>query len=49
MGVIPMESFTRSRTCLPVILNWTGGTKKTSALLDSGADESFIDAGAAAR
>ena len=49
MGVIPIESSTRSRTCLLVILNWTAGTKKTSALLDSGAEESFLDAGAAAR
>ena len=48
MGVIPIESSTRIRTCLPVIINWTGGNKKTSALLDSGAQESFLDAGATA-
>ena len=34
-GIIPIESSTCSRTCLPVTLNWTGGTKKTSALLQS--------------
>ena len=46
---IPIESSTYSRTCLPVTLNWTGCTRKTSALLDSGAEESFLDAEAAAR
>ena len=49
MGVIPIESSTRSRTCLTVTINWTGGTKKTSALLDSGAEESFLDTGATGR
>ena len=49
MAVIPVESSTRSRTCLPVILNWTGGTKRTSALLDSGAEERFMGGGATAR
>ena len=48
VGVIPIESSTCSRTCLPVTLNWTGGNEKTSALLDSGAEESFLDAGNAA-
>ena len=49
MGVITVESSTRSRTCLPVTLTWTGGSKKTSALIDSGMEKSFLDAGAAAR
>ena len=49
VAVIPIESSNQSRTCLPVIINWTGGTKKTSTLLDSGAEESFMDAGTATR
>ena len=48
VGVIPIKSSTQSRTYLPVTLNWTGGSKKTSVLIDSGAEESFFDAGAAA-
>ena len=44
VGIFSIESSTRSRTCLPVILDWPGGTRKTSALLDSGTEESFLDA-----
>ena len=47
VGAYPIESSTRSRTCLPVTLNWTEVTKRTLALLDSGAEESFLDAKAA--
>ena len=49
VGAFQIESSTRSHICLPVTLNWTGGTKRTSALLDSGAEESFLDAEAAVR
>ena len=49
VGIFSFESSTRSRTCLPVTLDWLGGTQKTSALLDSGAKESFLDAETAVR
>ena len=49
VGVFPIDSWTRSRTCLPITLHWSGRSKQTSALLDSGAEESFLDAGAATR
>ena len=49
VGIFSIESSTRSRTCLPVTLDWLEGTRKTSALLDSGAEESFLDAETAVR
>lgn len=47
MGTIPVEHSSRNRTCLPVSLEWRGGSKKTTALVDSGAEESFMDTRAA--
>ena len=44
MGAFQLESSTYSRTCLPVTLEWLGGTQRTSALLDPGAEKSFLDA-----
>ena len=41
VGVVPIDSSTKSRTCLPVTLDWSGGSRKTSALLVSGAEEFF--------
>ena len=35
VGVFKLESSTKSRTCLPVTLEWPGEVQKTSALLDS--------------
>ena len=49
MGAFQHESSTRSRTCLPVTLEWPGGSQETSALLDSGAEERFLDAETATR
>ena len=49
VGVFSIKSSTYSRTCLPVILDWLGGTWKTSALLDSGVKDSFLDAETAIR
>ena len=49
VGVSQLDSSNRHRTCPPVILQWPGGSRKTSALLDSGAEESFLDAATAAR
>ena len=50
MGVSHLESSSKNHcTCLPVTLQWPGGAQKTSALLDSGAEESFLDAKTAAR
>ena len=49
MGVIPIDSYTKNCTCLPVTLEWSGRWKKTSALLDSWAEESFLDARVVAR
>ena len=43
VGAFRIDTSTRSRTCLPVTLDWPGRSQKTSALLDSGAEESFID------
>ena len=48
MDVIPIGSSIRSRTCLTITLDWSRGSRRTSALLDSGAEESILDAGAAA-
>ncbi|KAJ8381196.1 hypothetical protein SKAU_G00019740 [Synaphobranchus kaupii] len=47
VGIIPMESSSKHRTCLPVIIGWGGQLRKTTALIDSGAEENFLDAGAA--
>ena len=44
-----LDSSNRHRTCPPVTLQWPGGSRKTSALLDSGAEESFLDTATAAR
>ena len=44
MGVNKLDSSNRQRTCLPVTLEWAGRARKTSALLDSGAEDSFLDA-----
>ena len=44
MGVYQLDSSNRRRNCLPVTLEWPGRARKTSALLDSGAEESFLDA-----
>ena len=48
VGVFQLESSNRKRTCLPVTLEWPGEARKTSALLDSGAEESFLDSTTAA-
>ena len=48
MGIIKIESSTKNRTCLPVTLEWPGGKQKTFALIDSGAEESFLDTKTAA-
>ena len=45
MGVYQLDSSNR----LPVTLEWPGGARKTSALLDTGAEESFLDATIAAQ
>ena len=44
MAAYQLDSSNRGRTCLPVTLEWSGRARKTSALLDSGAEESFLDA-----
>ena len=49
MGVYTLDASNRRCTCLPVTLEWPGGARKTSALLDSGAEESFLDATIAAQ
>ena len=49
VGVYQLDSSNRRRTCLPVTLEWPGRARKTSALLDSGAEESFLDATVAAQ
>ena len=49
VGTFQIKSSTRSRTCLPVIVDWLEGTKKTLALLDSGAEENVLDAETAIR
>ena len=49
MGTFRIDSSTRSRNCLPVSLEWSGGSQKTLALLDSGAEENFLDASTADR
>ena len=49
VGVFQLDSSNRRRTCLPVTLEWPGQTRKTSALLNSGAEESFLDATVAAQ
>lgn len=46
MGVIPVKSSSKNRNCLPITLEWNGASRNTSALLDTGAEESFVDAGA---
>ena len=43
VGTIPVKNSSRARTCLPVSLDWGGGSRKTSALLDSGAEDNFLD------
>ena len=48
VGVSQLESSTKNRTCLPVTLEWPGEVQKTSALLDSGAEESFLNTETAA-
>lgn len=42
MGVIPVDH-SKNFTCFPVSLEWAGGGRKTTALIDSGAEENFID------
>ena len=42
VGAFHLESSTRNCICLPVTLEWSGGTQRTLALLDSGAEESFF-------
>ena len=49
VGAFRLESSNRKRTCLPVTLEWPGEARKTSALLDSGAEESFLNATTAAQ
>ena len=49
MGVSQLDSSNRHRTCPPVIQQWPGGSRKTSTLLDSGVEESFLDTATAAR
>ena len=49
VAAFQLDSSNRRRTCLPVTLEWAGRAKKTSALLDSGAEESFLDATVAAQ
>ena len=49
VGVSHLDSSNRHCTCLPVTLQWPGGSRKASALLDSGAEESFLDTATAAR
>ena len=49
MGVYQLDSSNRRHTCLPVTLEWSGKARKTSALLDSGAEDSFLDATVAAQ
>ena len=49
VGVYQLDFSNRRRTCLPVTLEWHGGALKTSALLDSGAEEGFLDATVAAQ
>ena len=49
MGAFQLDSSNRRRTCLPVTLEWGGRSRRTSALLDSGAEASFMDATAAAK
>ena len=44
VGAYQLDSSNRRQTCLPVTLAWAGRSRKTSALLDSGAEESFMDA-----
>ena len=44
VGAYHLDSSNRKRTCMPVTLVWPGKARKTSALLDSGAEESFLDA-----
>ena len=48
VGAYQLDSSSRKCTCLPVTLEWPGKARKTSALLDSGAEESFLDATTAA-
>ena len=49
VGAFHLDSSNRRHTCLPVTLEWAGRAKKTSALLDSGAEERFLDATVAAQ
>ena len=49
MGVYQLDSSNRRSTCLPVTLECPRKARKTSALLDSGAEESFLDATVAAQ
>ena len=49
MGAYQLDSSKRRRTCLPVTLEWPERARKTLALLDSGAKESFLDATVAAQ
>ena len=49
VGAFQLDSSNRRRTCLSVTLEWAGRAQKTSALLDSGAEESFLDATVAAQ
>ena len=48
MGILKIKSSTKNRTCLPVTLEWPEGKQKTSALIDSGAEESFLETKTAA-
>ena len=48
VGTFRLESSNCKHTCLPVTLEWPGGAWKTSTLLDSGAEESFLDVNTAA-
>ena len=49
VGAYQLDSSNRRRTYLPVTLECAGRSRKTSALLDSGAEESFMDATVAAK
>ena len=44
MGAYHLDASNHCRTCLPDTLEWPGRARKTSAPLDSGAEESFLDA-----
>ena len=49
MGITPVECSSRQRTCVPVTLEWGNHSRSCSALVDSGAEESLLDAGMASR